>query len=202
MEQKLVELKKGQSLALKVAAKTKHARAIELAKKWDLQGTGSIVKTDFRTSVRSLGIKAEDDDIDALFARMDEDASGSMDLSELRAALQRLQDEASVAAEATAKATALASRLRGNADFSQRACKLMRASEEAEEELRRLRSSQPLHFRLGDAIEGGSDQLAAKWSRGGSKGAGKEGGCNKLQFRKELRELGAPRPGSNQRRRS
>eukprot|EP00966_Prymnesium_polylepis_P216345 5008352-Prymnesium_polylepis.1 len=122
-EQKLADLKKEQSLALKVAAKTKNARAIELAKKWDLQGTGSITKIDFRTNVRNLGLKAEDDEIDALFARMDDDGGGSLDLVELRTALQKLQDEASVAAEEATKIATIATRLRKKADFSTQACK-------------------------------------------------------------------------------
>ena len=58
-EQRLETLTKNQSLALKVANKTKSARAAELMKKWDLQGTGVVNMVDFRTNIRNLGLKAE-----------------------------------------------------------------------------------------------------------------------------------------------
>ena len=185
-EQDLADLKKEQSLALKVAGKTKNARAIELAKKWDLQGNGSVSRVDFRTNVRNLGLKAEDAEIDALFARMDDDGSGSMDLGELRTALQKLQDEAEKAADVTGKVATVATRLRKKATFSEHACGLMREFDVAEQELQQLRDTQPLHFKLGDAIEGlNSNELAQRWR----KDTDIKADINKMQFRQRVRDL-------------
>ena len=58
-EARLDTLTKNQSLALRVANKTKTARAAELMKKWDVQGTGVVNIADFRTNIRGLGLKAE-----------------------------------------------------------------------------------------------------------------------------------------------
>ena len=64
------------------------------------------------------------------------------------------------------------------------ACKHIRDFEEAEAEVQRLRETQPLHFKLGDALEGvDSQELAATWQGKGQKGV------NKMQFRQKVRDL-------------
>ena len=65
--------------------------------------------------------RPQDEEIDALFNRMDDDGSGSMEMNELRVALQELQDEAAAAAEEKVEVTKLLTGLRRKATFSEAA---------------------------------------------------------------------------------
>ena len=58
-------------------------------------GTGAIHKMDFRNRVRNLVDEPEVAVIDELFDSLDADGGGSLDTTELSAAMKKLQDEAS-----------------------------------------------------------------------------------------------------------
>jgi hypothetical protein len=49
---------------------------------------------EFRKSVKELGVKAEDSEIDALFDSLDSDGSGELDVAELKELLTRLRETA------------------------------------------------------------------------------------------------------------
>ncbi len=71
----------------------KRLKPKHLVAEWDAKRKGEISKKDFRTGVRkALAIKAEDKEIDGLFASFDADGGGTLDLPELQAALVRLQE--------------------------------------------------------------------------------------------------------------
>ena len=57
---------------------------------------GCVDKKEFRTNVLSLGLEAEPRELDALFDGLDGDGGGSLDMTEIRGALRKLQDEAAV----------------------------------------------------------------------------------------------------------
>ena len=97
--QRLQEASKAEEKALEVfstferqlgaALKKKGQKINELLRDWDSEGKGEIKKIAFRQKVRgSLGIKANNAEIDNFFNSMDEDKGGSLDLSELKPALK------------------------------------------------------------------------------------------------------------------
>ena len=49
---------------------------------------------EFRQHVRALGLEAASEDIDNLFKSLDDDGGGTLDMSEIRHALRKLQEEA------------------------------------------------------------------------------------------------------------
>ena len=56
---------------------------------------GKVVgKADFRSKLRSLGLRAEDAKIDEMFDHLDTDRSGALDAGEIRRALRRLRETA------------------------------------------------------------------------------------------------------------
>jgi hypothetical protein len=58
-----------------------------------MKGGGMIVLGEFRQHVRSIGLSASNDEIDALFESWDRDKGGSIDSAELQAALLELRAE-------------------------------------------------------------------------------------------------------------
>ena len=66
----------------------------DLVSKWDVSGDGLVDRGEFRKSVKELGVKAEDTEIDALFDSLDSDGSGELDVAELKELLTRLKETA------------------------------------------------------------------------------------------------------------
>ena len=65
----------------------------KLLASWDPTGNGSLTKGEFRTAVRSLGLAGTTSaDIDALFEKYDGDASGKIEIAELKAALDHIKE--------------------------------------------------------------------------------------------------------------
>ena len=139
---------------------------------------------DFRTNIRNLGLKAEDEEIDALFNRMDDDGSGSMEISELRAALQVLQNEAAQAAEEKAEVTKILTALRRKATYSEVTITAASDYDESRASHEHIARNQPLPLKLGEAIKDiPSDELMARWT------SKKKGEINRMEFRQHVRSL-------------
>ena len=103
-DQKALEVYSSFERVLGAALKKKGMKIPELLRDWDSEGKGEIKKIAFRQKVRgSLGIKANNSEIDNFFNSMDEDKGGSLDLAELKPALRFLLDSA-YDAEAEAEA--------------------------------------------------------------------------------------------------
>lgn len=71
----------------------------DIVAEWDRKHTGAVGKIEFRQGVRSLGIKAENKDIDALFSSLDDDGGGTLDAAELKDALKVVQVASAIAME-------------------------------------------------------------------------------------------------------
>ena len=78
----------------------KNVRGADLVKAWDSEGKadkkngGAVNKTSFKNNVRKMGLVADDEALDAMFDRIDDDGGGTLDLQELKAALAQMQDAA------------------------------------------------------------------------------------------------------------
>ena len=72
----------------------------ELCKEFDRDNSGDVSKIEFRQSVRSLGLKEDNNVVDALFTRLDMDGGGTLDAEELRVALKLFRDAAAEAMDA------------------------------------------------------------------------------------------------------
>lgn len=67
----------------------------EIVRAWDRKGKGSLNKVEFRVGVREeLGLNADNAVIDEFFGQFDEDGGGTIDIPELRDALDWLQQRA------------------------------------------------------------------------------------------------------------
>jgi hypothetical protein len=68
-------------------------RVIDLFRRWDEDGSGSIDRFEFRRAIRALGFDYMSDDsaIDAIFDEFDKDRSGSLDYKELAHHLARFE---------------------------------------------------------------------------------------------------------------
>ena len=78
------------------AAVTSGKRLDEMVREWEKAGDTIVNSLKFVQIVRnSLGVKGTQAEIEALFADMDDDGSGELDLSELKVALKALKSEAS-----------------------------------------------------------------------------------------------------------
>lgn len=96
---------KRNSLGLKLGAALieKKCKPKELVAEWDKKMKGCINKIDFRMGVRSLGLAANNAEVDALFNEYDDDGGGSLDIPELRSALKSMKVSASkISSEAAA----------------------------------------------------------------------------------------------------
>ena len=93
MAAELLEMRKG-GVGAKLGdiINLKNMKAADVARAWDKSGDGEIDMKEFRENVLSMGVKAEGEDIDALFKELDADGGGSLDMEEVRKALKVLQD--------------------------------------------------------------------------------------------------------------
>ena len=65
------------------------SRVIDLFRDWDTDGDGKITSKEFRAAVAALGYEGPRGEVDALFAQMDVDSSGSMEFKEMNRALRK-----------------------------------------------------------------------------------------------------------------
>ena len=62
---------------------------MDLFRRWDVDGSNSIDRKEFRRAIRQVGFDVGDEELDALFGELDPDASGSIDFRELNQALRQ-----------------------------------------------------------------------------------------------------------------
>ena len=114
---------------------------------WDKTGDGTISRGEWRIRLRTLGLANEypTADVDELFAKYDEDSSGTINLRELKSALKRLKNRtvAHCAREAAAKKLAepppRAKELRAKANAAREAITCANRADTCEDELAELR---------------------------------------------------------------
>ena len=103
--------KRGEELlaALRKALGTSTTRVVDVFRQWDLDGSGTVDKAEFRKAIQTLGVvSVQDNVIDALFARFDRDGSNTLEYRELNRVLRQGQDvqlESDLYAGATGEVT-------------------------------------------------------------------------------------------------
>jgi len=92
-ETALAAMRLDQSVKSRLGAllKTRNIKMGDVVKSWDTNGDGSVDVMEWRQNIRSLGFKATDDELDAVFNELDDDGSGELDLDECKTALKTLQ---------------------------------------------------------------------------------------------------------------
>jgi len=174
---------------LGAALKKKGQKIAELLRDWDGEGKGEIKKIAFRQKVRgSLGIKANNSEIDAFFNSMDDDKGGSLDLSELRPALKFLL-EAAHGAEAEAVALLeLATELRAKAAQTEEAARATEIAEKEEADRAQMKGENgPPDVQLGQLIMKRNLKIGdviTKWDPSG------DGSVDKGEFRTNVIAMG------------
>lgn len=164
----------------------KETKASELVKSWMRGGTGSISLMQFRQQVRKWVEHTNVREIDALFAELDADGDGALDVDELKAAMQRLLRDAKAADTAKEAARARVAVLDERMGSVNKALDLTRAAETADAELARVRDNPILNARLGHLLMIRRIKIAdvvATWEA-------TKGEVNAAQFRRNVRTLG------------
>ena len=95
--QKATQMKDNPSLGKRVgdAILKRNVKLGELVGQWDKDGNGAVDKKEFREQIHLMGIKVLDHrEMDGLFDSLDQNGDGSLDLDELKVALQLLRDTA------------------------------------------------------------------------------------------------------------
>jgi Ca2+-binding EF-hand superfamily protein len=154
----------------------------ELVVSWAKDGHQPISKMDFRKHVRRVIKEDDTKKIDELFGELDDDGSGSLDVKELTATFNSLQDEAKLA---KARAEAIRQRcafLQSRAGAATLAADTMAAAEEALVELNRIKGSKTLGNTVGEALITKNfkvGEIVGQWDS-------TKGEVSKPQFRKNL----------------
>ena len=158
------------------------AKVKELVVSWAKDGHQPISKMDFRKHVRRVIKEDDTKKIDELFVELDDDGSGSLDVKELTATFNSLQDEAKLA---KARAEAIRQRcafLQSRAGAATLAADTMAAAEEALVELNRIKGSKTLGNTVGEALITKNfkvGEIVGQWDS-------TKGEVSKPQFRKNL----------------
>jgi len=158
------------------------AKVKELVVSWAKDGHQPISKMDFRKHVRRVIKEDDTKKIDELFGELDDDGSGSLDVKELTATFNSLQDEAKLA---KARAEAIRQRcafLQSRAGAATLAADTMAAAEEALVELNRIKGSKTLGNTVGEALITKNfkvGEIVGQWDS-------TKGEVSKPQFRKNL----------------
>jgi len=134
-EERLVALKGAkQPLVVQLGEmlRGKNVKPVELLRSWDANSDGLISKGEFATSIRKHGLQAEPGEVEQVFGQLDEDGSGYIDLTELKAVLRKLADAMREATAELRAAEQKAAALRAKSAQSERQLMAMeRADAEA-----------------------------------------------------------------------
>ena len=178
-EAKLDVKKKPMSIKLGEALQAQGIKLSELIRSWDPNGDGDVSKMEFRQNVRKLINKPDVKEVDALFDTMDEDKGGSLDTSELKAALKKWQTDAAASASDGKLRAAFSQASRGGTEggFDSR------EYETAGDEQDRLERTSPLVQESEHGTAKSVTEVMSKWDKSG------DGKLDKSEFRANVKTL-------------
>ena len=186
---KLDDSKKTLPVKLGEALVMKKVKVGELVQTWAKRGEEPISKMEFRQHVRKLLGKPDSKQVDALFEALDEDHGGSLEVSELKSALKKLQDAASKSGEQAVGIREQAAFFRGRAAVAKEAVDATAISEQVVRDLGALKSNRSVEARLGMLLSQkvGTmkiNDVVSKWDASG------DGDISKGEFRKQVKAYG------------
>ena len=160
-------------------------------KELDKNGDGSVSKLEFRVHLRSLlgssSVPAEMREIDDLFATLDRNNTGILDLAELRVAMKKLQEEASELSVRIARYATHNASFRAVIETYQVAIADTTEFERAVSRLDMLKTDTSPAARLGALLAKRNikiGEVARKWDSDGS------GSIDLKEFRRHVRAMG------------
>ena len=166
----------------------KKVKVEELVRSWDRNGDGVINKNEFRVAVRGYGFKEINVlEIDGLFDKIDNDKSGELDLSEIKAALKKLQEQALNVGVSVDQEKAKTAALIGVAQVFQTAAAATAEYEAAAQKATQMKDNPSLGKRVGDAILKRNvklGELVGQWDKDGN------GVVDKKEFREQIHLMG------------
>ena len=186
---KLDESKKTLPVRVGEALVAKKIKVSELVQSWAKRGEEPINKMEFRQHVRKLVKNPDSKQIDGLFEMLDEDHGGTIDVGELRAALKKLQDEASRSGDVHLSIKEKADKFRSRADEARKAVVATRLAEQIASDLEGLKGNQTVEARLGSLLESKVstakiNDVVSKWDVDG------DGEIECAEFVKQTKKLG------------
>jgi len=134
----------------------KRSKIGEVVSKWDSRGSGALGRRDFVAATKAIGLQAEPGEVDELFATLDRDGTGSLDVIGLRTTLAALAESAANAEEELLRAAKFSAMLRKAAKGAH--ASLLQAIEEDEVEGQRIR----LEAEVAARHDGGQAKMAKK----------------------------------------
>ena len=161
-------------------------------KEWDKKGKGEFLKGEFRLNLKSTGLHATSAEADQLFDSWDDDKGGSLDLKELKRALQGVQDAARVWQNTPDPNRVKATALRKKAALARDAAEQTARAEQMEEDLARMKEEleSDASVQLGALlfkrrIKPGA--VVTNWAKSRGEHAGE---LSKAEFREQVIALG------------
>ena len=166
----------------------------DLIRDWDKNGDGDINKIEFRQVVtgrdlKSLGLKADNKDIDSFFQGMDADGGGSLELAELKPALKTLQERSAIADREAARLRTFRDALRQRAEEAKKLAEVGEVVEAEEKILSEggVGPSATVDVKIGAAIMKKNIKIGeavSKWDKDG------DGTVNTVEFVENVKEMG------------
>ena len=132
-----------------------------IIKEWDSNNSGSIVKGEFRSHLRRLGLHQTTHQLDAVFDSFDADQGNSLDMKELRRGLQLCQAEARAFATQPDVEAERAAQLNNRAKIAREAAESARSATKLEMEHGRLQ--QELTLRANVQLGGTPKAQSTAW---------------------------------------
>jgi len=158
----------------------------DFVKLWARGGTGSIKLLEFRQHVRKWVDKPNVKEVDALFGELDRDCSGSLDVAELKVAMQAMMAEAKAMESSLASARERMEQLEQRVAQAASVVGTTRAAEATEARLAELRQNESVNARLGARLVARNTKigdLINEWDA-------TKGEMNLLQFRRNVKSFG------------
>lgn len=126
----------------------------DVLREWDPNGDGSISRMEFRVDVRKmLGNDVDVKEADALFAELDSDSSGAIDLGELKVALTQLKEAAQEATKSHAAKLTAANEYKERAAFAQEVADATQTVENLANEINKLKNNDSIEAQFFRAMQ-------------------------------------------------
>ena len=185
------KLEDGKTLAVQLGEVliARKVKIPEMVKQWAKNGEDPITKMEFRLHVRKLLDKADTKSIDALFAELDDDGGGKLDVFELKGAMKALAEASDKYIKSAAGTRARIGNLRTQALEATKTAETTAVSERAIREIESIQQNKGIDARLGTLLEQKASamkvsDIVQKWDTSG------DGLIDKDEFRTNVKKLG------------